>query len=78
MDAPIVRAKGRNHFAQLLKRKARLLGIPVIADPALARALYRDAQPDRPIAHRHFQAVARHYAALRRTDAQSGTVPSNG
>ncbi len=32
MDAPEVRAKGRDHFAQLMKRKARLLGIPIIAN----------------------------------------------
>jgi flagellar biosynthetic protein FlhB len=66
MDAPMVRARGRNHFAQLLKRKARLLGLPVIADPALARALYRECRADAPIGPQHFHAVARHYAALRR------------
>ena len=66
MEAPMVRARGRNHFAQLLKRKARLLSIPVIADPALARALYRDCPPDRPIAPQHFHRVARHYVRLRR------------
>lgn len=69
MEAPVVRAKGRNHFAQLLKRKARLLGIPVVADPALARALYRDGIPDRPIAPDHFHGVARHYVRLRRERA---------
>lgn len=69
MDAPVVRARGRNHFAQLLKRKARLLGIPVIADPALARALYRDCAPDRPIGPHHFHGVARHYARLREARA---------
>lgn len=65
MDAPVVRASGRNHFAQLLKRKARLLGIPVIADPALARALFRDCAPGRPVLPQHFHGVARHYARLR-------------
>lgn len=73
MEAPVVRARGRNHFAQLLKRKARLLGLPVIADPALARALYRECLADQAIAPQHFHAVARHYARLRR-DA----VPSEG
>lgn len=66
MDAPVVRARGRNHFAQLLKRKARLLGIPTIADPGLARGLYRDCRPDLPIAPQHFHGVARHYARLRK------------
>lgn len=73
VDAPVVRARGRNHFAQLMKRKARLLGLPVIADPALARALYRDCRADEPIGSRHFHAVARHYAALRqRAEEASG------
>jgi flagellar biosynthetic protein FlhB len=71
MDAPIVRARGRNHFAQLLKRKARLLGLPVIADPALARALYADCRPDQPIGSQHFHAVARHYAKLRKRREQA-------
>ena len=71
MQAPMVRAKGRNHFAQLLKRKARLLGIPVIADPALARALYRDCMADHAIGPQHFHGVARHYAQLRRAEAAS-------
>ncbi len=79
MAAPIVRARGRNHFAQLLKRKARLLGLPIIADPVLARALYRDCRADAPIGPQHFHAVARHYAAQRKrrmedeTQAPSGT-----
>lgn len=42
MEAPEVRAKGRNQFAQLLKRKARLLGLTIVADPPLARALYHE------------------------------------
>lgn len=71
MAAPVVRARGRNHFAQLLKRKARLLGLPVIADPALARALYHDCREDSAIGPQHFHGVARHYARLR----EAGTLP---
>ncbi|OCC22920.1 hypothetical protein MB02_14230 [Croceicoccus estronivorus] len=78
MDAPIVRAKGRNHFAQLLKRKARLLRIPVIADPALARSLYRDCAVDRAIAPQHFHGVARHYAHLRRGQGSSAEQIEEG
>jgi flagellar biosynthetic protein FlhB len=74
MDAPRVRAKGRNHFAQLMKRKARMLGLPVIADPALARALYRDCRADQAIPTQHFHGVARHYARLRRETAQLETA----
>lgn len=70
MDAPMVRAKGRSHFAQLLKRKARLLGIPLIADPALARRLFRETEAGKPIAPTHFHDVARHYGRLRRAAEQ--------
>lgn len=66
MDAPLVMARGRNHFAQLMKRKARLLALPVVADPPLARSLYAAYRPDRPITTDHYQDVARHYIALRR------------
>lgn len=66
MEAPLVRARGRNHFAQLLKRKARLLGIPVVADPQLARAIFHDSTAGKPISAKHFHGVARHYARLRR------------
>ncbi len=73
MDAPTVRARGRNHFAQLLKREARLLGLPVVADPPLARALYRECQADAPIGPQHFHAVARHYVVLRQqAEARAG------
>lgn len=71
MDAPIVRAKGQGHFAQLMKRKARLAGVAVIADPALARALWRDCEAGSAIGARHFHGVARHYARLRRETATS-------
>ena len=69
MKAPQVAAKGRNHFAQLLKRKARLLGIPIIADPTLARALFADCQQGEPLAPQHYHAVARHYSRRLRDKA---------
>ena len=81
MDAPVVRARGRNHFAQLLKRRARLLSIPAIADPPLARALFHDCRPDQSIGPQHFRGVARHYAKLRRENpgqAQPEAEASHG
>lgn len=79
MEAPMVRAKGRNHFAQLLKRKARLLGIPLIADPALARRLFREADAGKPISPAHFHDVARHYGRLRRAaERQEAGQASHG
>lgn len=73
MDAPEVRAMGRNHFAQLLKRKARLLGLMVIADAPLARALYRDSRRGTQIAPQHFRAVANHYSKLMDRRAGEGS-----
>lgn len=66
MAAPEVRVKGRNHFAQLMKRKAFLLAIPVMPHPRLARALYADCKAGRPIAPDHYRDVAQLYRALDR------------
>lgn len=73
MEAPEVRAKGRNQFAQLLKRKARLLGMTIVADPPLARALYRGSRQGAAIAPEHFRAVAGHYSKIldRRADGEA-------
>ena len=76
-DAPIVRARGRNNCAQLLKRKARLVGVPILRDPVLARALYKDCRQGKPIASQHFHAVARHYLAMRRATQPKGEEPLN-
>ncbi len=61
MDAPVVRTKGRNHFAQLIKRKALLLGIPVISDPVLARGLYQTSAIGQSIAPQYYHGVANVY-----------------
>lgn len=75
MDAPMVRAKGRNHFAQLMKRKARLAHVSIIANPPLARALYRDCNADQPIAAHHFHEVAKLYLQRNRTDENKDAHP---
>lgn len=64
MAAPTVRAKGRNHFAQLLKRKARLLGVPTLPHPALARALFADCAAGEEIRPDHYRGVAALYQRL--------------
>ena len=65
MDAPVVRARGRNHFAQLMKRKARLVSVPVVANPALARALYHDCRSTEPVPSHLYRDVAKIYMKLR-------------
>jgi len=64
MAAPIISASGRNLFAQLIKRRAATLGLAVISDPPLARALYREGQPGAEIPADLYASVALHYRRL--------------
>ena len=74
MAAPEVRVKGQGHFAQLMKRKARLLGIPMISSVALARQLYADCSSGQPIQPQHFHAVAAIYRSFAQADTGSPTT----
>lgn len=74
MSAPEVRAKGRDHFAQLMKRKARLLGIPTIPNAGLARQLYAECASGQSIQPQHFHAVAAIYRSFAQADAASPTT----
>lgn len=69
MEAPMVTAKGRNRFALALKEEAYRRGIPVIAKPALARALHRACGTGSEIPAANFEAVADLYIQLRRRAA---------
>ncbi|MCJ2186975.1 EscU/YscU/HrcU family type III secretion system export apparatus switch protein [Novosphingobium beihaiensis] len=60
-DTPMVRAKGRNQFAQVLKRRAHLLAIPIYPNPPLARVLYSACDRGQPIPVEHFEDVAKLY-----------------
>ena len=64
--APKARALARNHHAQLIKRKAHLHSIPMIANPRLARALYADCVAGAEIPPQHYRAVALLYRDLKR------------
>lgn len=77
MNAPMIRARGRNLFAQLMKRKARLLNIPIFANPPLARALYHQHQIDQQIGTGSYRAVAALYIRLRERDATPGAPPGD-
>ena len=65
MEAPKIAAFGRNQFALMLKERAAVLGIPIITDPALARALYSGAEVGQSIHQAQFIPVAHHYLRLR-------------
>lgn len=65
MSAPQVRAKARNRLAQAMKREAATLNIPILSDPPLARALFRNSTVGREISPDHYRDVARLYSRLR-------------
>jgi flagellar biosynthetic protein FlhB len=69
MGAPQVRAKARNELAMTMRAEAARLGIAVVADPPLARALYRSTEIGREIGAEHYRAVALHYSKLRAGEA---------
>lgn len=57
-DAPIIVAAGIDEVAAEIRAKARHNGIPVVSDPPLARALFRDGKVGKPIPRELFSAVA--------------------
>lgn len=76
-EAPKVRALGRNHTALLIKRKAALHSVPIIANPPLARALFADCRSGETIPAQHYRDVAILYRSLNRPDlgASDRSVP---
>lgn len=69
MTAPVISSKGRNKYALLLKVKATRLGIPILTNPPLARALYRAGKPGQTIPQKYFKDVADSYIGLLRKTA---------
>jgi flagellar biosynthetic protein FlhB len=72
--APKVRAMGRGHLAQLIKRKAGIHAVPIIPNPPLARALYADCRPGQEIPPDHYRKVAMHYRSLQVDKLQPQTA----
>jgi flagellar biosynthetic protein FlhB len=70
MDAPVVLAKGRNLFAQEIKKIARWHGIPLVENPPLAQALYRAVEVGQQIPAKLYAAVAEILAFIFRTQAR--------
>jgi flagellar biosynthetic protein FlhB len=66
MTAPTVAIKGRNARALALRDRAFQLGIPIMANPALARALFRECDVGREIGGAHYEGVADLYLRLHR------------
>jgi flagellar biosynthetic protein FlhB len=58
MDAPVMVAKGLDLIAQKIKEIAKEHKVPVVENPALARALYDSMEIDEIIPRDHWKAVA--------------------
>jgi type III secretion protein U len=57
-DPPVVVAKGSGRLATALRREARRLGIPVVPERELARALFRLTDPGEAIPEELYEAAA--------------------
>lgn len=64
MALPIVLAKGKGHFALLIRKKASRAGVPVVRIPALARTLLAEIDVDAPISLAHRRDVAEVYRGV--------------
>ncbi len=65
--APVVLAKGENHFARRIKALAAAHGVPTIENKPVARLLYAMGKVGEPIPPELFQAVAEILAVVYRT-----------
>lgn len=70
MPAPRVIAKGVDFLALRIREEAEKLGIPVVEDPPLARALYASAEVDQEIPPELYKAVAEVLAYLISVDVR--------
>ena len=73
MQAPVLATKGRNKIALNIKSRAFNLGIPIIPDPPLARALFKAGKIGKEIPAEQFYDVANIYIRLRQNKAQGRT-----
>lgn len=74
MEAPRLVAKGADHLAARIREVAKVHEIPVVENPALARALYAGAEIDQEIPQDHYKAVAEVIAYVMRL---KGTLPAS-
>lgn len=58
MHAPVVVAKGADLVAARIRETAEKNGVPLVANPPLARAIYQSAEVDEEIPSQHYRAVA--------------------
>lgn len=65
MEAPLIVAIGRDHFAQRLKRLAFLHGVVIVEDRALAQKMFPAAALNQPIPEIFYRSVAEIYKQSR-------------
>jgi flagellar biosynthetic protein FlhB len=70
VEAPEVVAKGKGHIAMRIREIAREHGVPVVADPPLARGLHASVELGQQIPEHFFGAVAALLAFVYRTAAR--------
>jgi flagellar biosynthesis protein FlhB len=68
IPVPEVLVRGRDEAAARVREMAAFYRVPIVENGALARALYRDGRPGKPIPHAHYVAVAEVVAALMRAE----------
>lgn len=71
-NAPIVVAKGQNFLAKKIREVAGEAGIPIVENPPIARALYKQVKVGEPIPAALFKAVAQILASIWRLAALRG------
>ena len=62
--APIVVAKGQNYIAEKIREVALNAGVPIVENPAIARALYKQVNVGKAIPATLFKAVAQILASI--------------
>ena len=65
--APVVVAKGVDFLAAKIREEAKAHRVPLVANPPLARALYKQCEIGDPVPHELFRAVAEVLAHVYRT-----------
>lgn len=71
-NAPVLVAKGQNYIAHKIKDLARASGVPILENPPLARAIYKQTEIDQAIPGGLFKAVAQILASIWALSAQRG------
>ncbi|MFH1060197.1 MAG: flagellar biosynthesis protein FlhB [Pseudomonadota bacterium] len=74
MEAPTVLAKGMNRLAERIKEAARDNHIPVVEDPPLARALYKQVEVGQEIPFELYEATATLLAHIYRQQKRQAEV----